>query len=77
MPKFSLIVAVGIITYLVPCYMLHLKEAKVFLGRVRDIMARSIQSHLTNLTQATPFAREKPVLRIVAIATLWCLERVC
>lgn len=42
MPKFALIVAVGAVAYLVPCYLLRLNEAKVFLSRVRDIMARSL-----------------------------------
>jgi putative peptidoglycan lipid II flippase len=42
MPKFALIVAVGLVTYLVPCMLLRLSEAKVFLTKIRDIMIRSL-----------------------------------
>jgi putative peptidoglycan lipid II flippase len=41
MPKFSLIVLVGAVTYLVPCYLLRLEEAKIFLAKIRDVMMRS------------------------------------
>lgn len=41
MPKFALIMAVAAVAYLVPTYLLQLHETKVFLGRLRDIMAKS------------------------------------
>jgi putative peptidoglycan lipid II flippase len=42
MPKFMLIFAVAIVTYLVPCYALRLKEAEHISTRLRDIMNRSL-----------------------------------
>jgi putative peptidoglycan lipid II flippase len=41
MPKFTLILLVAAVAYLVPCYLLRLSEAKFFLTRVRDVMAKS------------------------------------
>jgi putative peptidoglycan lipid II flippase len=41
MPKFALIVLVATTSYLVPCALMKLPEAKMFLGRLRDIMSRS------------------------------------
>ncbi len=41
MPKFLLISVVGAVSYLVPCYLMRLDEAKFFLVRLRDIMVRS------------------------------------
>ncbi len=40
-PKFALLLVIGLVAYLIPCYVLRLKEAKFFVGRVRDIMIRS------------------------------------
>jgi putative peptidoglycan lipid II flippase len=42
MPKFALIMAVAAVTYLVPCYLLRLTEAKQFVGRLRDTLTRTI-----------------------------------
>ena len=42
LPKFSVLLFVGIAAYLIPCQLLKLAEANVFVGRVRDIMVRSI-----------------------------------
>jgi putative peptidoglycan lipid II flippase len=42
LPKFLLIVAVAAATYLVPCYLLRLNEAKQFATRARDAMAKSL-----------------------------------
>jgi len=42
MPKFALIVVVAAVTYLVPCYLLQLNEAKHLARRARDFMARPI-----------------------------------
>jgi putative peptidoglycan lipid II flippase len=41
-PKFLLIVAVGAVAYLVPCYLLKIKEAKVMVARVKELMIRSL-----------------------------------
>jgi putative peptidoglycan lipid II flippase len=41
MPKFTLILLAAAASYLVPCYMLQLREARMFLARLRDIMIRS------------------------------------
>jgi putative peptidoglycan lipid II flippase len=41
MPKFALIIIIGAVTYLVPCYLMHLHEAKHIVGRIRDLMLRS------------------------------------
>lgn len=40
-PKFTLLLLIGSLAYLIPCYLLRLKEAKIFVSRVRDIMVRS------------------------------------
>ena len=40
-PKFALLLLIGTLAYLIPCYVLRLREAKIFVGRVRDIMVRS------------------------------------
>jgi len=41
-PKFVVIVATGAVTYLVPCYLMHLSEAKFFAARIRDLMIKSL-----------------------------------
>ncbi|HEY6736375.1 MAG TPA: murein biosynthesis integral membrane protein MurJ [Candidatus Saccharimonadia bacterium] len=41
-PKFVLILLVATISYLVPCYLLRLNEAKQFLGRLRDVIGRTL-----------------------------------
>ena len=41
-PKFILILLVGLTAYLVPCYLMRLKEANLFIGRVKEFMARSL-----------------------------------
>ena len=40
-PKFLAIFAVAIVSYLVPCYLLRLNEAKIVAGRTREIIKRS------------------------------------
>jgi putative peptidoglycan lipid II flippase len=45
MPKFALILAVSAVSYLVPCFLLRVQEAKHIMTRVRDLMMRS--SNLT------------------------------
>jgi putative peptidoglycan lipid II flippase len=40
-PKFAVIVVIGTAAYLIPCYMLKLKEANVFVTRVKEQMIRS------------------------------------
>ncbi|HVQ44441.1 MAG TPA: murein biosynthesis integral membrane protein MurJ [Candidatus Saccharimonadia bacterium] len=42
MPKFALIVAVALLTYLVPCYALRLNEARHFATRAKELLARSL-----------------------------------
>jgi putative peptidoglycan lipid II flippase len=42
MPKFVLIVGVAIVTYLVPCYLLRLKEAKHVARRVREVLTKQL-----------------------------------
>ncbi len=41
-PKFLLIVLIGVAAYLVPCYLLRLKEAKLISGRIKELMVRSL-----------------------------------
>ncbi len=41
-PKFLIFLALGAGAYLVPCYMLRLKEASVAFARVRELMVRTI-----------------------------------
>jgi putative peptidoglycan lipid II flippase len=41
-PKFLLILMIAAASYLVPCSLLQIKEARVFLSRLREIMVRSI-----------------------------------
>jgi len=41
LPKFAAIVLVGVVAYLLPCYLLRVKEAKIFLLRLRDTILRS------------------------------------
>lgn len=41
-PKFLAIIAIGTTSYLLPCYLLRLKEARTFVGRVQDIILRPI-----------------------------------
>lgn len=41
-PKFLLLLIIGAAAYLMPCYLLKLKEAHSFVGRVKDIMVRSL-----------------------------------
>jgi putative peptidoglycan lipid II flippase len=40
-PKFVLLILVGASSYLIPCYLLRLAEAKFFVSRVKDLMVRS------------------------------------
>jgi putative peptidoglycan lipid II flippase len=42
MPKFILIMVVAAVTYLVPCYLLRIAEAKQFVGRIRDTLTRTL-----------------------------------
>jgi putative peptidoglycan lipid II flippase len=42
LPKFLMIVAIALFTYLVPCYILRLNEAKHLARRTRELMARSL-----------------------------------
>jgi putative peptidoglycan lipid II flippase len=42
MPKFLLIVVVGAIAYIIPCYILRLNEAHDIARRTRELMARSL-----------------------------------
>jgi putative peptidoglycan lipid II flippase len=42
LPKFLAIVVVALMTYLVPCYLLRLNEAKHIAGRALEIMQRSL-----------------------------------
>jgi putative peptidoglycan lipid II flippase len=42
MPKFIIIVIVALITYLVPCYILRLNEAKHLTARVRVLLSRQL-----------------------------------
>ncbi len=42
LPKFCLILVVAAITYLVPCYLMRITEAKQFIGWVRDTIIRTI-----------------------------------
>jgi len=44
-PKFAALSLLAAVTYLAPCYLLRIKEAKAIWAKLRDIMARS-----TNLT---------------------------
>jgi len=41
-PKFALLMIVGAFSYLVPCYLLRLNEAHIFIGQVKDYMVRSL-----------------------------------
>jgi putative peptidoglycan lipid II flippase len=41
-PKFLLLLAAGLGTYLIPCYLLRLKEASAVVERVRELMVRTI-----------------------------------
>jgi putative peptidoglycan lipid II flippase len=41
-PKFMVVLLIGSLAYLIPCYVLRIKEAKIFVSRVRDIMVRSV-----------------------------------
>jgi hypothetical protein len=41
-PKFAVVALAAAVTYLVPSYAMKVPEAKIFIGRVRDIMARSL-----------------------------------
>jgi hypothetical protein len=41
-PKFSVIVLVGLAAYLIPCYLLRLKEASDLVARVKELMVRSL-----------------------------------
>jgi putative peptidoglycan lipid II flippase len=41
MPKFLFIVAIATATYLVPCYAIHMAEAKFFVARLREMMMKS------------------------------------
>ncbi len=41
-PKFIVLVAIATATYLVPCYILKLNEAKRFFTRLKEIMVRSL-----------------------------------
>jgi putative peptidoglycan lipid II flippase len=40
-PKFLILVVIGVSAYLVPCYLLQLREANSFVARTKEIMARS------------------------------------
>jgi putative peptidoglycan lipid II flippase len=40
-PKFVVLLVIGLSAYLVPCYLLRLKEAKSFVTRTKELMARS------------------------------------
>ncbi|HUD11638.1 MAG TPA: murein biosynthesis integral membrane protein MurJ [Candidatus Saccharimonadia bacterium] len=40
-PKFLIIVLIATVTYLVPCYLMRLVEAKYFVGRLREMMMKS------------------------------------
>ena len=42
LPKFLLILLVGSVAYLIPCYVMQLKEAKHIIARTRDMLARSL-----------------------------------
>ena len=41
-PKFLAIAAAGLVAYLIPCYILQLKEAKAFVSRLSDYINRSM-----------------------------------
>lgn len=41
-PKFVVIVAAGAAAYLVPCYLLRLNEAKLFIARLTAVMAKTL-----------------------------------
>ncbi|HVE81156.1 MAG TPA: murein biosynthesis integral membrane protein MurJ [Candidatus Dormibacteraeota bacterium] len=41
-PKFFIILTAGILAYLIPCYILQLKEAKIFVGKIKEQIARPL-----------------------------------
>ena len=41
-PKFLMIFGLGITAYLIPCYLLRLREANHVVDRVRELMVRSL-----------------------------------
>jgi putative peptidoglycan lipid II flippase len=40
-PQFVVILVIGILSYLIPCWLMHLSEAKSVVGRLRDLMVKS------------------------------------
>lgn len=41
-PKFAVLIVIGLAAYLLPCWLLELKEVKVAFARVKDLMVRSL-----------------------------------
>ncbi len=41
-PKFALLLAAGAVSYLLPCYLLHLKEAKLVVKRFKNQFFRPV-----------------------------------